>query len=87
MFTSELVFFFLFTQYNLNYIIYICIYLKRGKYDQFEKTKTEKLKAQRREYEAQLTQRAHVQEFIDRFRYNANRAASVQSKIKMLDKL
>ncbi|KAJ3642747.1 hypothetical protein Zmor_025504 [Zophobas morio] len=59
----------------------------RGNYDQFEKTKTEKLKNQQREYDAQMQHRQHVQEFIDRFRYNANRAASVQSKIKMLEKL
>ncbi|GAB0094397.1 ATP-binding cassette sub-family F member 3 [Sergentomyia squamirostris] len=59
----------------------------KGNYEQFEKTKTEKYKAQKREYDAQMAQRAHVQEFIDRFRYNANRAASVQSKIKMLEKL
>lgn len=59
----------------------------KGNYEQFDKTKTEKLKAQRREYEAQMAYRAHVQEFIDRFRYNANRASSVQSKIKMLEKL
>lgn len=59
----------------------------RGNYEQFHKTKTEKHKAQRREFEAQSAHRAHVQEFIDRFRYNANRAASVQSKIKMLEKL
>ncbi|GBP14120.1 ATP-binding cassette sub-family F member 3 [Eumeta japonica] len=59
----------------------------RGNYDQFHKTKTERLKSQQREYEAQQQHRAHVQEFIDRFRYNANRASSVQSKIKMLDKL
>lgn len=59
----------------------------RGNYDQFEKTRTEKHKNQQREFEAQLAHRNHVQEFIDRFRYNANRAASVQSKIKMLEKL
>ncbi|XP_044755619.1 uncharacterized protein LOC123314401 isoform X1 [Coccinella septempunctata] len=59
----------------------------RGNYDQFVKTKTEKHKNQQREYEAQMAHRAHVQEFIDKFRYNANRAASVQSKIKMLEKL
>uniref|UniRef100_A0A0K8TMK5 ATP-binding cassette sub-family F member 3 n=1 Tax=Tabanus bromius TaxID=304241 RepID=A0A0K8TMK5_TABBR len=59
----------------------------KGNYEQFYKTKTEKLKSQRREYEAQMAHRAHVQEFIDRFRYNANRASSVQSKIKMLEKL
>jgi ATP-binding cassette, subfamily F, member 3 len=59
----------------------------RGNYENFVKTKTEKLKNQQREYEAQMQHRAHVQEFIDRFRYNANRASSVQSKIKMLEKL
>lgn len=59
----------------------------RGNYDQFEKTKTEKHRNQQREYEAQQQHRAHVQEFIDKFRYNANKAASVQSKIKLLEKL
>ncbi|KAK3927959.1 ATP-binding cassette sub-family F member 3 [Frankliniella fusca] len=59
----------------------------RGNYEQFEKTKTEKLKNQQREWEAQQQHREHVQAFIDRFRYNANRASSVQSKIKMLEKL
>ncbi|XP_039297067.1 ATP-binding cassette sub-family F member 3 [Nilaparvata lugens] len=59
----------------------------RGNYDNFAKTKQEKLKNQQREWEAQQQHRAHVQEFIDRFRYNANRASSVQSKIKMLERL
>lgn len=59
----------------------------RGNYENFYKTKTEKLRNQQREFEAQQQHRAHVQEFIDRFRYNANRASSVQSKIKMLEKL
>ncbi|XP_075237207.1 ATP-binding cassette sub-family F member 3 [Lycorma delicatula] len=59
----------------------------RGNYENFAKTKTEKMRNQQREYEAQQQHRAHVQEFIDRFRYNANRASSVQSKIKMLEKL
>lgn len=59
----------------------------RGNYEQFEKTKGERERNQQREYEAQQAKRAHVQEFIDRFRYNANRASSVQSKIKMLDKM
>ena len=59
----------------------------RGNYEQFSKTKGERERNQQREYEAQQAKRAHVQEFIDRFRYNANRASSVQSKIKMLNKL
>ena len=59
----------------------------RGNYENFIKTKTENHKNQQREYEAQLEYRQHIQIFIDRFRYNANRAAQVQSKIKQLEKL
>lgn len=59
----------------------------KGNFDNFVKTKTEKLKNQEREYEAQMDHRKHVQEFIDKFRFNAKRASLVQSKIKMLEKL
>jgi len=45
------------------------------------------LKAQKREYDSQMEYRKHVQEFIDKFRYNAKRAPMVQSRIKMLEKL
>lgn len=69
------------------YLYNICVGDNRGNYDQFEKTKTEKHRNQQREFEAQQQHRAHVQEFIDKFRYNANKAASVQSKIKLLEKL
>ncbi len=31
--------------------------------------------------------RRHLQAFIDRWRYNANRAAQAQSKIKILEKV
>ncbi|KAM9318944.1 LOW QUALITY PROTEIN: ATP-binding cassette sub-family F member 3 [Pholidichthys leucotaenia] len=59
----------------------------RGNYENFMKTKEDRLKNQQREYEAQLQYRQHIQVFIDRFRYNANRAAQVQSKLKLLEKL
>ncbi|KAK7063138.1 ATP-binding cassette sub- F member 3 [Halocaridina rubra] len=59
----------------------------RGNYENFISTKNERQKNQQREYEAQAQFRAHVQEFIDKFRYNAKRASLVQSKIKMLEKL
>lgn len=59
----------------------------KGNYDQFEKTMKEKLTQQQREYEAQQQLRAHTQEFIDKFRYNAKRASMVQSRIKMLERL
>lgn len=59
----------------------------KGNYEIFIRAKTEKMRNQLREYEAQKQLRQHTQEFIDRFRYNAKRAALVQSKIKMLEKL
>ena len=71
--------------------IYSCILTKilffRGNYTEFVNTMAEKLKAQQREYEAQMDHRKHVQEFIDKFRYNAKRASMVQSRIKHLEKL
>merc|ERR1719341_3122362 len=54
---------------------------------EYHNTMTEKLKSQAREYENQMEYRKHVQEFIDKFRYNAKRAPMVQSRIKMLEKL
>ncbi|XP_039987066.1 ATP-binding cassette sub-family F member 3 isoform X2 [Xiphias gladius] len=59
----------------------------RGDYENFIKTKEDRLKSQQREYDAQLQYRQHIQVFIDRFRYNANRAAQVQSKLKLLERL
>ncbi|XP_078463926.1 ATP-binding cassette sub-family F member 3 [Lampetra planeri] len=59
----------------------------RGDYEAFIKTKEERLKSQQREFDAQMQYREHIQVFIDRFRYNANRASQVQSKLKLLEKL
>lgn len=59
----------------------------KGNYEIFVRAKAEKMRNQIREYEAQQQLRQHTQEFIDRFRFNAKRAALVQSKIKMLEKL
>uniref|UniRef100_G1MFT4 ATP-binding cassette sub-family F member 3 n=1 Tax=Ailuropoda melanoleuca TaxID=9646 RepID=G1MFT4_AILME len=59
----------------------------RGDFEAFIKSKQERLLNQQREYEAQQQYRQHIQVFIDRFRYNANRASQVQSKLKMLEKL
>ncbi|OQR76399.1 ATP-binding cassette sub-family F member 3-like [Tropilaelaps mercedesae] len=59
----------------------------KGNYTDFVKTAADRLVSQQREYEAQMMHRKHVQVFIDKFRYNANRAALVQSKIKALERL
>ncbi|MFW5967486.1 MAG: ATP-binding cassette domain-containing protein [Persicimonas sp.] len=58
-----------------------------GGYDDFieqrEKLR-EQLEAKRAEQEKE---RAKIQEFINKFRYNASKAAQVQSRIKMLEKM
>ncbi|KAH7731887.1 ABC transporter [Aphelenchoides avenae] len=59
----------------------------KGNYENYEKTMHEKLTLQQREFEAQQALRQHVQEFIDKFRYNAKRASMVQSRIKMLERM
>ncbi|PAV21751.1 P-loop containing nucleoside triphosphate hydrolase [Pyrrhoderma noxium] len=59
----------------------------KGNFTQFYSTKSERDKKLQREYETQMEYRKHLQAFIDRWRYNANRAAQAQSKIKILEKL
>ena len=51
------------------------------------KTSENKVKNQKRVYEAYLDKRAHMQEFVDKFRFNAKRASVVQSRIKAIEKL
>uniref|UniRef100_A0A915DQY3 ABC transporter domain-containing protein n=1 Tax=Ditylenchus dipsaci TaxID=166011 RepID=A0A915DQY3_9BILA len=59
----------------------------KGNYENYEKAMHEKLTLQQREYEASQQLRQHIQEFIDKFRYNAKRASMVQSRIKMLERM
>ncbi|CAH8571208.1 unnamed protein product [Dicrocoelium dendriticum] len=61
--------------------------LYRGNYDAFEQARAERLLNQQREYEAQKAARDHVQQFIEKFRFNAKRASLVQSRIKYLERL
>lgn len=59
----------------------------KGNYDTFERTREEQIKNQQKAVEAHERSRAHMQSFIDKFRYNAKRASLVQSRIKALDRL
>ena len=56
-------------------------------FTQFYSTKSERDRNLRKEYDTQMEYRKHLQAFIDRWRYNANRAAQAQSKIKILEKV
>lgn len=59
----------------------------RGNYDTFEQTRTEKRRLQLATQEKLLEKKAHLQSYIDRFRYKASKAKQAQSRIKMLAKM
>lgn len=62
-------------------------YYRGSNFDSFHSTREERIKNQRREYENQMAYRKHLQEFIDKFRYNAAKSSEAQSRIKKLEKL
>ncbi|KAF2173255.1 hypothetical protein M409DRAFT_17198 [Zasmidium cellare ATCC 36951] len=62
-------------------------YYKGSNFDLFYATKEERRKTAKREYENQMAQRAHLQAFIDKFRYNAAKSSEAQSRIKKLEKM
>ncbi|MCJ1308095.1 hypothetical protein MMC25_001746 [Agyrium rufum] len=62
-------------------------YYKGANFDSFYATKEERRKTAKREYENQMVQRAHLQAFIDKFRYNAAKSSEAQSRIKKLEKM
>ncbi|KAI5967135.1 GCN20 [Candida theae] len=62
-------------------------YYRGANFDSFYATREERIKNQRREYESQMAYRQHLQEFIDKFRYNAAKSQEAQSRIKKLEKL
>ena len=62
-------------------------YYKGANFDSFYATKEERRKTAKREYDNQMVQRAHLQAFIDKFRYNAAKSSEAQSRIKKLEKM
>jgi ATP-binding cassette subfamily F protein 3 len=62
-------------------------YYKGANFESFYASKEERRKTAKREYENQMVQRAHLQAFIDKFRYNAAKSSEAQSRIKKLEKM
>lgn len=52
-------------------------------FTQFYSTKSERDRNMRKEYEAQMDYRKHLQAFIDRWRYNANRGRPLRSLFRV----
>jgi len=58
-----------------------------GTYDQFDAERRMKLEQQQAMKRKQDAQRAHIQSFVDRFRYSAAKAKQAQSRLKQLEKM
>jgi ATP-binding cassette subfamily F protein 3 len=63
------------------------ISLTPGGFDEFVRIRTEKAMQQSRAVERIAAERAHIQSFIDRFRYKASKARQAQARIKALARL
>ncbi|SDH85662.1 ATP-binding cassette, subfamily F, member 3 [Vibrio xiamenensis] len=58
-----------------------------GNYSSFEEQRAQKMILQQAQFEKQQKQMAHMQSYIDRFRYKASKARQAQSRIKALERL
>ena len=58
-----------------------------GGYDTFDRVRREKLALQQAAAKKQDAARAHMQAFVDRFRYKASKARQAQSRLKMLERM
>ncbi|MTH95520.1 ABC-F family ATP-binding cassette domain-containing protein [Roseibium sp. RKSG952] len=58
-----------------------------GGYDSFDRQRREAMILQQKAKEKQDVQRAHMQKFVDRFRYKASKARQAQARLKMLEKM
>ncbi len=61
--------------------------LYTGGYDRFEDTRRTRLELNEKLRGKQDAERAHIQAFIDRFRYKASKAKQAQARMKMLARL
>ncbi|MFL5257639.1 MAG: ABC-F family ATP-binding cassette domain-containing protein [Rhodopila sp.] len=61
--------------------------LTPGGFDEFVRIRTERALQQARAAERVAAERAHIQSFIDRFRYKASKARQAQARIKALERL
>ena len=59
----------------------------KGNYDSYVKTADAAIKNQMRVYQAYQDKKAHMMDFINKFRANAKRASIVQSRIKAVEKM
>ena len=63
------------------------LHLYQGGYDRFERTRRMRLARDAKLRARQEVQRAHIQKFVERFRYKATKARQAQSRLKMLERM
>ncbi len=61
--------------------------LYSGNYSQFVRTRSERLAQQQQAYEKQQATKAHMEDFIRRFKAKASKAKQAQSRIKQLERM
>ncbi|MFC6633748.1 ribosomal protection-like ABC-F family protein [Microbulbifer taiwanensis] len=61
--------------------------LYSGNYSAFERARAERLAQQQAQYEKQQAERAHMEDFVRRFRAKASKAKQAQSRLKALDRM
>ena len=61
--------------------------LYKGNYSDYERQRAEHLAQQQANHEKQVTKRAHLQQYVDRFRFKADKAKQAQSRLRMLEKM
>lgn len=72
------------------YVLHIdngTIFSYTGNYSSFVNQRSVRLEVQQKQFEQQQKHIAHVQRFIDRFRYKDSKAKQAQSKIKYLERM
>ena len=63
------------------------LHLYTGNYETFAKTRAARLAHKEAEVKKQNLRRQHLQSYVDRFRYKADKAKQAQSRLKMLAKM
>ena len=78
----------------LNRVVEHILYLEDGRltmyvggYDRFKQALNEKRSRDKALREKQIKERAHIQAFVDRFRYKATKARQAQSRLKVLARM
>ncbi|OGT46892.1 MAG: ABC transporter ATP-binding protein [Gammaproteobacteria bacterium RIFCSPHIGHO2_12_FULL_41_20] len=79
-----------FLDHVVEYIAHISqqqLELYTGNYTEFENLRANKLLQQQAIFEKQQRQLAHMQSFVDRFRYKASKAKQAQSRLKAMERM